>query len=346
MSQPVTMRMVAEAAGVHQTTVSLALRGQSRIPQATRERIRRVARELGYRVNPLVAALSASRRRRGSGRRATLGYVSADPAPPAGERVDIPYPDLFAGVRARAEELGYGVDHLWLGDPRLTPARFLRIAETRGIHGLVVAPLARKTRTLPVEWGRFAAVAYGYSLQEPDLHRVTPDFYHGMAELLARAAAAGRRRVGLVLDENTDRKADHFWLAAYLAAQHLGPAEGRVAPLRLARWDAAEYARWLRREKPDAIVALDTMLKRIDAAGRRSGGASAGLPRFSLNAAANDARPGNRIDREALGAACVDLVVGMLHRNERGVPARAHNVLVKTIWHAGAEPGAVSFAHR
>lgn len=46
------------------------------------------------------------------------------------------------------------------------------------------------------------------------------------------------------------------------------------------------------------------------------------------------------------GAACVHLIVGMLHRNERGVPERAHNVLVKTSWHADAEPVAAAFAHR
>lgn len=328
MSPPVTMRTVAAAAGVHQTTVSLALRNHPRIPSKTRERIARLAEELGYRVNPLVAALSASRRRRSDTRQASLGYVTADPGALRASG------DLLAGVRIRAAQLGYGVDPLQLGPSHLSPARLLRIAETRGIHGLVVAPLEHKTRTLHLDWSRFAAVVYGYSLQEPDLHRVTPDFYHGMTELLSRARAAGCRRPGLVLDDNTDRKADHFWLASFLAAQHLAPARLRVVPLRMTRWNPPEFARWLRSEKPDALVGLGTMLDRITAWQKTS--RAPALPQFTLNAAAGDPRPGNRIDRTVAGATCVDLVVGMLHRNERGIPTHAHNVLVKTTWHPGS----------
>jgi LacI family transcriptional regulator len=327
MPPPVTMRTVAAAAGVHQTTVSLALRNHPRIPRATRERIVGIAQKLGYRVNPLVAALSASRRRRTDTRRAALGYVTADPGALHASG------DLLAGVRARAAQLGYGVDHLQLGAAQLTPARFLRIAEARGIHGLILAPLEHKTQSLHLDWSRFASVAYGYSLQEPDLHRVTPDFYHGITELLARARAAGCQRPGLVLDDNTDRKADHFWLAAFLAAQHLAPARLRIAPLRMTRWNPPEFARWLRAEKPDALIGLGTMLNRITAAQTTPRALS--LPQFTLNASADDPRPGNRIDRTLAGATCVDLVVGMLHRNERGIPPHAHNVLVKTTWHPG-----------
>ncbi|MET0263810.1 MAG: LacI family DNA-binding transcriptional regulator [Rariglobus sp.] len=333
MPPPVTMRTVAAAAGVHQTTVSLALRNHPRIPAATRERIRRLAQTLGYRVNPLVAALSASRRRRGKMIQATLGYVTAGPGLPD------TYGDLLAGVRARAEELGYGVDHLRLGEAHLTPSRFLRITEARGIHGLIIAPLEHKTRSLHLDWSRFATVAYGYSLQEPDLHRVTPDFYHGMNELLVRARSAGFKRPGLVLDANTDRKADHFWLSAFLTAQHLAPARLRIAPLRMTRWNPTEFTRWLRAEKPDALIGLGTMLDRITAS--QTTARAPALPQFTLNASADDPRSGNRIDRTIAGATCVDLVVGMLHRNERDIPRHAHNLLVKTTWHEGvnAPPG-------
>lgn len=62
MSGHITMADVARAAGVHQTTVSLALRSHPRIPENTRKRIQQVAEEMGYRPNPLVSALIAQRR--------------------------------------------------------------------------------------------------------------------------------------------------------------------------------------------------------------------------------------------------------------------------------------------
>ncbi len=54
----VSIRDIAEKAGVHPSTVSLALRGSSRIPEATRERIAAIAEEIGYRPNYIAKALA------------------------------------------------------------------------------------------------------------------------------------------------------------------------------------------------------------------------------------------------------------------------------------------------
>ena len=62
MSIHVTMRKVAEQAGVTQATVSMCLANNPRIPVATRERIRAVAAKLGYQPNPYVSALMRVRR--------------------------------------------------------------------------------------------------------------------------------------------------------------------------------------------------------------------------------------------------------------------------------------------
>lgn len=62
--RPVTMRQLAEVAGVSQTTVSRVLNGVEgsiRIPTATRERVLQAARDLGYRPNPFARGLRGSR---------------------------------------------------------------------------------------------------------------------------------------------------------------------------------------------------------------------------------------------------------------------------------------------
>jgi LacI family transcriptional regulator len=70
-SGPVTGYDVARAAGVSQSTVSRALRGDTRVVPETRENVLRVARELGYVVN--VSARSLITRRT-----ATIAIVSGD----------------------------------------------------------------------------------------------------------------------------------------------------------------------------------------------------------------------------------------------------------------------------
>jgi LacI family transcriptional regulator len=55
------MRTVALVAGVNASTVSRALRGVPGVSPAESKRIRTVARTLGYRPNPFIAALNAQR---------------------------------------------------------------------------------------------------------------------------------------------------------------------------------------------------------------------------------------------------------------------------------------------
>ena len=54
---------VARAAGVHRTTVSLALKRHPRIPRETQERVRRIADALGYQPDPMLSSLVAYRTR-------------------------------------------------------------------------------------------------------------------------------------------------------------------------------------------------------------------------------------------------------------------------------------------
>lgn len=54
----VTIATIAEQAGVHRSTVSLALRDDPRLPVATRERIKGIARDLGYKPNHMARGLA------------------------------------------------------------------------------------------------------------------------------------------------------------------------------------------------------------------------------------------------------------------------------------------------
>ncbi|MBW3077789.1 LacI family DNA-binding transcriptional regulator [Bifidobacterium simiiventris] len=63
MSTPVTLADIAKATGFSQMTVSNALRGKPNVSTANRERIRQVAREMGYQAN--AAAMMLRNRRSG-----------------------------------------------------------------------------------------------------------------------------------------------------------------------------------------------------------------------------------------------------------------------------------------
>jgi LacI family transcriptional regulator len=90
---PVTSHDVARAAGLSQSTVSRALRGDPRVTAATRERVRAAADRLGYVPNALARNLVLRRTR-------TVGMLVTDIGNPY-------YPNLIAPLHDELAELGY-----------------------------------------------------------------------------------------------------------------------------------------------------------------------------------------------------------------------------------------------
>ena len=60
-NRPLTLRDVSEASGVSEMTVSRVLRGRGDVSEATRERVLKVAKELGYVPNKIAGALASQK---------------------------------------------------------------------------------------------------------------------------------------------------------------------------------------------------------------------------------------------------------------------------------------------
>jgi LacI family transcriptional regulator len=91
----VTLKDVAREAGVHAGTASRALNTETRalVNQTTAERVLAVARELGYRPNPIARGLKTSRSY-------TIGVVIPDLLNPL-------FPPIVRGIQDRLEEAAY-----------------------------------------------------------------------------------------------------------------------------------------------------------------------------------------------------------------------------------------------
>ncbi len=339
MSHTATLQDVAEKAGVHRSTVSLALRDNPRISAEVRTRVQRIAREIGYRSNPLVTALMRSRRTRQAPKHVVLAYVTAYPTrygwrPPHHDR-----PDYFPGAARRAAELGYRLEDFWLREPGMTPARFAQILLNRGISGLLIGRLPPGTNELELPWEHFSAVALGLTLTRPDLHRVAEDAFASATEAMRQCLARGRRRIGFVMSEPDDSpNMGDRWLGAFLRLQQRQAPEDRIpfCEYRPAGEFEPHFANWLRKYQPDALLAThaDPVLHALERAGF---GPSRPLELYLL---VNDKPalgwPGMRLDPGVVGALAVDMVVGMMHRGETGLPTEPHHVLVPGRWVAGA----------
>jgi len=331
-SRPATMSDVARRAGVHQATVSRALRDDPRITPAQRATVKRAAAELGYRTNPLVAALMSVRRRgRAPTYQATLGYLTKYP-PERAAWFRREFGQLFSGATARAAEQGYRLEEFNLADPALTPARITEILCSRGVHGLIVAPLHSVHDSIDIDWSRFCTVAVGYSLSHVAVHRIAHSHFAGYSLAVRHCRELGGQRPGLVLQRRVHEKVEKRWVAAALLDQSEYPGLSAVPPLLPDELREQEFAAWFREHRPDVIlgVSLPDVPRWLRRLGLR-------VPR-DVGLVSLDRRPADRElagvaqDYAGLGGNGVDVLIGMLHRNERGLPAKPLTVLSDGLW--------------
>ncbi|WP_043583319.1 LacI family DNA-binding transcriptional regulator [Geminisphaera colitermitum] len=261
---PITLQTIADRAGVTRALVSMALRDSPKVAAATRERLQRMARELGYRPNPMVRALMTSlRARREATCSAALGFITAFRTRDHWKTLRT-YPEYFEGAAKRGMELGYRLEHFWLGDYASHPSRLEQVLLARGIRGVLVPPLSQD-RT--VTWAQvlnnmsfkdFSVVAFGYSLAKPNLPRVCNYHIQTVETAMRQLSQRGYRRIGAVISENETRQVNMLWSAGLEVARRQMPELKIMEFSKQAEggWSEKAFRAWLVRRKPEVIVGL------------------------------------------------------------------------------------------
>ncbi|WP_221029501.1 LacI family DNA-binding transcriptional regulator [Actomonas aquatica] len=333
-SQTPSLGTIAEAAGVSRAAVSMALRNHPRIPVSTRERIQKIANELGWRPNPLLAeAMSAIRAGQPTTDRITLAWVTSDHRRD-GWRVGPFMGRCWEGAEERAERAGYRLEHFWLGDVGGNATRLSEILYNRGINGVIIAPLY-EPGTLAMQWPRFAAATIAYTLTEPRLHRANDNHSAAARVCVARLHAAGRRRIGLALAARLDHRVADQWTGGYLLetfAEGIGNDALLHRPYDL---DPKSFLAWVELAQPDAIISTEPRILEWLAEAKIN--VPTDIAYCSLDLAKDDgAVAGIYQDAHGIGAAAVDLVAGQLLRHERGLPQKPKTTVIDGRWIDGA----------
>jgi LacI family transcriptional regulator len=329
-----TIRDIAAKAGLSKSAVSLALRQSSRIPEATRAHVLAVAQAMGYRPNPVFAHMMRSVRSTGPLRsRSTIGILHGFTEPQPSH--SIPYhAEWVAGARERAEGLGYVVDELWLQQPGMSARRFSEIIRARGINSLLIAPLPER-RSVQLDWAGFSAVTAGYSLIDPRLSRVVPNHQQVMIECLRQLMMRGYRRVGLALDTRLDPLARFNLMAPFLWFQSRRRPGSMTAPvLELANGQRAQFLRWLKRNKLEAVIVTSRLFCDWIRAEKLAVPEALGVVCTSRTVALPGYCCVNQQPHK-LGAAAVDMLIAQVNRGEFGLPSNPKTVFTDVMWTEG-----------
>jgi LacI family transcriptional regulator/LacI family repressor for deo operon, udp, cdd, tsx, nupC, and nupG len=337
-----TQRDIALKAGVGRSTVSLALKGHSKISLKTRERIRKVAESLHYSPDPMLSALATYRSRiREQAFHGTLAWL-VNFQPGYDWEKGPYYSDYFAGAATRAASYGYHLEKFAVNAKGLTRSRLQSILRARNVDGLLLCPQPRAGMSMEFAWEDFASVTFGYSLVSPVLHTVASAHFLNTRHVVRELAARGYTRIGLVIDRTTDRRCGSNVYAGFLIEQELDerlehlPAFLDHDPVQTR--EVKDYGRKLHRyieeHQLDALLTSDyRILDILNTEGIRAPD-DIGVAGLSLPSAINPLS-GVVEDSTQIGAVAMDMLVGMVQRAEKGVPVSPIRTHLEGIWHEG-----------
>jgi LacI family transcriptional regulator len=347
MKNRVTLADIAVRAGVHKTTVSMALRNHRNLPKHTIERIQELAVEMGYRPDPALAALNAYRRGKMEvGEFGTFAYItnwnSAD-----GWQMHSAHRQFFEGASDAAGRLGYEVEHFWMGDAEVSQERLAQILFHRGIEGLIFASwLPQHDAELAFDWEQFCGVKIDYFPSKTRLHSITND-QQSLIQLAFEALfRLGYQRIGLVIPTLWDTYVRNAWSIGFLAAQQEIPVEQRVPML---RYDAGSrygvqdldlrvpkgmLAAWLEAHEPDVVLSYYPY---VDASFRELGlGTGSNICYADLFLEDLSGGMAGVVNRcREVGEAAVEQLVGQVQRHTYGQLEFESRTLVEGYWKGG-----------
>jgi len=340
-SRRITMADVAREARVHQTTVSLALRNDPRLPSATRDRIRALAKEMGYRPDPMLSALNSYRSSKdGAKAQPSMAFLVRSRNKRWGSTF---YADeqFLKGARRACERLGYRLVVFQVGNSAAEGSRLTRIIRSRGIGGLVVAGLDNTLRSLDMEWEHFSALCIESQHLRLSLHTVGNNQTAVTRTAISRMGDLGYRRIGLTVGEVEEASLGRPFSAGYLVGVHENRRLVRVPPLLLRPSDEegtreATIKAWVLRHKVDAVLSnWSSMPDMLRSAGFR-------IPQ-DLGVATLDYSPtrgaiaGIRQSHELVGERAVEALSLLMKTNQRGQIRLPNTTLVDGIWQDGPD---------
>jgi LacI family transcriptional regulator len=329
----ISLRDIAAKLGVSHSTVSLSLRDHPRISAAVKERVRKTAEAMGYRPDPMLAALANYRRgRENHPITASVAWVNAWPKPDS-LRTFREFDFYWQGAFKAAEKFGFRLEEFRMGKD-CSPKRLHQILSTRGIRGILLPPHQSDPDWQDFPWDQYSIVRFGRTLHEPACHIVTADQIANTILAVQKIHERGYKRIGFVTLEGDFSKRGMQFEMGFLGGQRLIRDQDPIPVLILEKANAPArkqaLKKWIEKHQPDAIFTPDAnladLLKEI---GCKVPG-DIGLAVTSIL----DAKADAGIDQhpEEIGRVGFLMLNSLINDRSRGIPEIFRQILVEGSW--------------
>jgi DNA-binding LacI/PurR family transcriptional regulator len=332
---PVTQADVAKALGIADSTVSRALKNNPKIPEEHRKKIQEAAERMGYRMNPMAAALAQWRKNSATYKiQASLAWLNLWPDPKK-LRVPKEFNHYWLGARAAAEKLGYHLEEFIVNE-QLPLSRLEKILTARGITGILIPPHPFSPNWKDFPWENFSAIRYGRSCVTPNVHVVTSDHVANVMLALQKIREKGYRRVGFVTGGWTTRRGGWLKAGALLHESNLEKQDRvphlvfKEKPTNLRKSCMSDLSAWMKKYKPEAIFTdVEYARSMLDDLGYRVP-EDVGLAVCSILDGNADA--GIFQNPTEIGRVGVLILISLINSHDRGIPPIPHEILITGNW--------------
>jgi LacI family transcriptional regulator len=314
----VTLRDVAQHAGVSHMTVSRVLRGVAGVSEVTRDKVQAAIRQTGYKPDPMLSALAAYRTPRTSGGRLLgLAYLDCERS--------IFNQRVREGVITEAQQYGYSVEVYSLLEDSMKGSTMSRILRSRGIRGLFFGPCDTEHHFQGWDWTPFVAVNLGALAHKPVMHSIAIDYYDGAWRGFRMLHEQGMQNIAMVIHPDLQARTGYRWLGgAYTAAAASGSKLWNyTGPFPL----GASYRQWLKAHDIHAILTIHPDVLQRTVPGVRQV--------WFLNDWSPEAKQANCVlstPPESIGREGVRFIHHLLLRREYGLPTQPRSVTIRGIW--------------
>jgi len=331
MNPPPTMQDIADRCGVSKATVSFALRDDPRITKARRDEIKRVAKELGYRPNPLVNSLMTQLRGKHSHPSGNLVALLCFHSNPSVFQQDPFFKGILDSCQKRCSELGYAFDLIQAAGVNRNPEHVNRIMRTRSVTGVVIPPLPPETKPELLDYSHLAVVKLGYTCPQVQAHRVVPFHSQAMRHTLRILKDRGYHRIAFIFHKDIDLHTNQEFVA--FATRHNYEAGDQAIPfLPIEREIQPEVIkRHILRFQPDIVVGdHGRVYEMISKAGLSMPDE---VEFCCLNTVhTNDKTAGFHQNIPLLGEEAINLLDNLIRQNRRGLPEYPVTLKVGGYW--------------
>lgn len=181
----VTIRDVAEKAGVSVSTVSRVLTSNAPVQEVTRKAVEDAINELGFRPNGLARSLRSNETK-------TIGLIIPDVANPF-------FPEVARGVEDAACKRGYSVILCNSGNDRSKETMYFQVLQERRIDGIILTGSGSLSEYAQLrEMDQFPVVFLDRNAEGLDVDSVESDSYNGACQAVQHLIELGHREIAFV----------------------------------------------------------------------------------------------------------------------------------------------------